>query len=408
MLYFLIDKKDCTACTACMNVCPVNCISMIQDEEGFEYPVANDNCIHCSKCEQVCPVYNKKTEGIIEMDQYAAAAITKNYEIWKSSTSGGAFTEICNVWGNDETIIFGARFNGLKVIHDYVVGPKNIHVFRKSKYVQSSLSNNFIKVKEFLEQGKQVIFSGTPCQIAGLKSFLNNEYRNLLCIDLICHGVGSPTVFQSVIELYEKKYESKIIEYSFRNRKKYLGNLKIYVSSHKLENNKINYVHKDIYNELFLNQLCLRPSCGINCRFRTSNRQGDITIADFKNKKNVFPKLKDYRNYSSIVINSKRGDIVFKKLHNNMDILPCTLDDIKENNPLFYKHTNSNPLRDDFFKDYIEGQAIDLLIKKYLVKIKPNIFHKIYDLMPYCFKIYYRNIKNKFSLIVKPYQRNKT
>lgn len=393
-MYFLKDKKDCTACTACMNVCPVDCISMIQDEEGFEYPVADERCIHCKKCERVCPIKNNKIESKIEINQYAAAAVTHNKKLWEASTSGGAFTEICNAFGDNETVVFGAKFNSLKVVHDYVVGVDNIHVFRKSKYVQSSLSCNFNKAKEFLETGNRVIFSGTPCQIAGLKSFLNKEYDNLLCIDLICHGVGSPKVFQSVIELYEEKYGRKIVEYSFRNRRIKLGNVKIYVSKHRLDNNKTYYVEKDIYNQFFLSQLCLRPSCGSNCKFRSPNRLGDITIADFKNKNGVFPKLKDYKNYSTIVVNSEKGDTVFNELQNKMNILSCEIEDIKKYNPLFYKYTNDNPRRDEFFKDYSNGLKIGLLINKYSSNQKPSNKQLIKDLIPYRFKVWYRNLHN--------------
>lgn len=394
MLYFLNDKKDCTACTACMNVCPIACVSMIQDEEGFEYPVADDSCIHCKKCEQVCPIKNNKTESKIEINQYAAAAVTQNKKLWEASTSGGAFTEICNAFGDNETVIFGAKFDGLKVVHDYVVGVDNTYVFRKSKYVQSSLSSNFNKAKELLEIGNRVIFSGTPCQIAGLKSFLNKEYDNLLCIDLICHGVGSPKVFLDTIQYTAAKYGAEVREYSFRNKSFKLGNLKDNLSVYKLNNGKSKFIERDEYSQLFYSQLCLRPSCGSNCKFRSSNRLGDITIADFKNKSGIFPKLKDYKNYSTIIVNSEKGDIVFNELHNKMSILSCEIEDIKKYNPLFYKHTKDNPRRDEFFEDYLNGLEIDLLINKYSSNQKQRNKQLIKDLIPYRFKVWYRNLHN--------------
>lgn len=395
MLYFIDDKKECTACTACINICPVNCISMIQDEEGFHYPTADARCIHCKKCENICPIENKKTEGTIEIKQFAVAAVANDYTIWKSSTSGGAFTEICNAFGDDETVVFGAKFEELKVIHDYVVGVKNIHVFRKSKYIQSSMLNNFVKAKDFLEQGKQVVFSGTPCQIAGLKSFLNKEYDNLLTIDLICHGVGSPKVFNSVVDYYGRKYGRKIIEYSFRNRRILFGNQRLHISKHRLDNDKTYQVDRDIYNDFFLSQLCLRPSCGRNCKFRSINRFSDITIADFKNKSDVFPKLRDSKNYSTIIVNSMKGSKVFKGLQKNMNILACELDDIKKYNPLFCKHTKDNPLRNEFFIDYIEGVELDLLVKKYSSKRVSKIKQFFKDIIPHRFKVWYRSLQSK-------------
>jgi coenzyme F420-reducing hydrogenase beta subunit len=395
MLYFLNNKKDCTACTACVNVCPVNCISMIQDKEGFEYPVADEKCIHCKKCENICPIENKRTEGFIDINQFAVAAVTNDYSIWKSSTSGGAFTEICNSFGGDETVVFGAKFEGFKVVHDYVVGINNIQVFRKSKYIQSSLLNSFVLAKDFLEQGKQIIFSGTPCQIAGLKSFLNKEYDNLLTIDLICHGVGSPKVFNSVVEYYGRKYGSKIIEYSFRNRRILFGNQRLFISKHRLENGKTYHINRDIYNDFFLNQLCLRPSCGGNCKFRSINRTSDITIADFKNKSDIFPKLRDSKNYSTIIVNSIKGSIVYNGLHKTMTIFPCDLEDIKKYNPLFCKHTKGNPLRNEFFKDYIEEEEIDLLVNKYLSKREPKIKQICKDILPHRFKVWYHSLQSR-------------
>lgn len=395
MLYFLSDKKSCTACSACMNICPTNCISMVRDAEGFEYPVPDDRCVGCRECERVCPIENNRTESKVGITQFAVAAVTNDEKLWHESTSGGAFTEICLSFGDSETIVFGATFDGLAVVHDHVTGVSNVHMFRKSKYIQSSLSTSFGKVKEFLDAGRRVVFSGTPCQVAGLYAFLGKQYDNLLCIDLICHGVGSPKFFLSVIEFYEKKYGSKIVGYSFRHKKAKLGNLQTYLSRHRLENNRIYYVEKDVYNEFFLTQLCLRPSCGSNCKFRTSNRLSDITIADFKNKSGVFPKLRDHRNYSTIVVNSSKGLAVFNGMRDRMTMLDCDLDDIKRHNPLFYRQTTDNQLRDEFFNDYSNGLEMDLLIKKYLPPQREFGRKQCYkNFIPYRLKMWYRNLRS--------------
>jgi coenzyme F420-reducing hydrogenase beta subunit len=394
VLYFLKEKKDCTGCTACMSICPVNCISMKQDEEGFCYPFADDSCIQCRKCEHICPIASGRTEAKIEI-QYASAAVTKNKEIWKSSASGGAFSEICYSFGDNETVVFGARFDNLKVVHSYVIGVNNIGVFRKSKYVQSDLGNSLCKAEEFLKAGKKVIFSGTPCQIAGLKSYLGKDYENLFCVDLVCHGVGSPKVFDETLQYYRRKYGMNIETYSFRNKKIKVGNVKIHVSGHGLENRKTYYVERDVYNDFFLNQLCLRPSCANNCKFRSSNRLGDITIADFKNKEGVFPRLMDYKNYSTVVVNSKKGDLIFNILQNRMKVLPCELDDIKRYNPLFYRHTKDNPQRKDFFKDYTSGVKMEELINKYIPKQRTSKIAAFKDFIPYIIKLWYRSIKKQ-------------
>jgi coenzyme F420-reducing hydrogenase beta subunit len=395
MLEFIKGKKDCTGCTACMNVCPVSCISMKEDDEGFKYPVADERCIHCNKCKQVCPIVSKKTEIIPNIKQYAVAAVTKDTAVWKTSTSGGAFTEICNTFGDQDTIVFGATFDGLKVIHSYVVGVENISIFRKSKYVQSDLGDSFSEAKRFIKQGKKVVFSGTPCQIAGLRSYLDKEYDNLLCVDLICHGVGSPKVFKKVIKYLSEKFNSKIIKYTFRYKKVIMGNFREYVSNYAFENKKTDSVEIDEYNQLFLSQLCLRNSCQSNCRFRISNRMGDITIADFKNKLEVFPNTKDYKNYSTIVVNSSKGDDIFRNLDETMNIFPCDLEVVKKYNPLFYRTTYDNPLRDKFFEDFISGMEIKELLNKYASKKSKRRGNVIKDFIPYRIRLWRsRNFKH--------------
>ena len=387
MLDFIKDKKSCTGCNACVNICPVNCISMVQDEEGFSYPHANEECIDCKKCEKICPIKSNQTQIQPTIKQYSVAALTKDFNTWKRSTSGGAFTEICNSFGDDNTIVFGAKFAQFKVIHTYVIGVKNIEAFRKSKYVQSDINYSFKKAKYFLDNGKKVIFSGTPCQIAGLRSFLHKEYENLLCLDLICHGVGSPKVFREFIKYVNQKYHSVISTYNFREKKIKFGNFKLHTSRYIFINKSEKYIEKDEYNILFLNQLCTRESCGTNCQFRTSNRLGDLTIGDFKNLKEVFPKIKDYKNYSTIIFNSRKGYSLLQKIESGMKIIPCDIKSIKEYNPLFYKSTIDNPLRYNFFNDFINEMPFSKLIEKYSPQSNAiSLLASIKDFVPYCLK----------------------
>lgn len=380
MLYFLKEKKDCTGCSACLNICPIHCIKMVQDEEGFNYPIATNECINCKKCELVCPIKSNFTELKPEIDQISLAAISNNHDVWEKSSSGGAFTEICNAFGDDKTIVFGAKFKNFDVVHSYVQGVNHIDPFRKSKYVQSNIGTSFNDAKKFLENGEKVIFSGTPCQIAGLKSFLKRDYKNLLTIDLICHGVGSPAVFKKATAYISKKYKSPIQEYSFREKKIFRKSIRLHISKYNFYNKKNILVERDEYNRLFLNQLCLRPSCGENCKFRTINRMGDITIADFKNLKKVFPQVKDNRNYSTIIINTLKGEKIYDKLNERMNTLPCDIEYVKKYNPLLYKTTQGNPLRDSFFQDFVNGIDFEYLIRKYIPEkfdLKSFIIKKI-------------------------------
>lgn len=394
MLEFIDKKKDCTGCGACLNVCPVDAITMHKDEEGFFYPYADENCIDCGECRQACPLASEKSPAFPDFEQRAFAAVTKSKETWKASSSGGAFTEICKTFGDDDTVIFGAAFDGLKVRHSYVTGRQHIGVFRKSKYVQSDIGTCYRDVSRHLKKNKYVIFSGTPCQIAGLRSYLRRNYDRLLCIDFICHGVGSPGVFNSFLDYLEAKYNSRIVSYTFRVKKVLLGNFALYTSRYVFENQKPVYAEVDEYNRLFLNQLCLRPSCAENCQFRSSNRSSDLTMADFKRRDKIFPKVSDYKNYSTLIVNSKKGNKVLKGIESNMAIRPCPMEHVKRFNPLFDSTRPGNPLRDEFFKDFADGMTFQELVKTYTTPaIKPNALRWLKRMIPYKFKRWINRIR---------------
>lgn len=401
LLYFLESKDKCTGCAACMNVCPVSCICMVPDNEGFEYPVEDDRCIKCKKCEKICPLNKTIFPVADKIIQYSAAAITHNRQTWHLSTSGGAFTEICNSVDCDNVIIFGAAFDKLRVAHTFVDSTDNIDILRKSKYVQSSMGYSYRMIKKFLDEGKYVVFSGTPCQNAGLRSYLRDQYNNILFIDFICHGVGSPQVFKDFLQMISEKCQSKLVSYSFREKVLSFGYYKNYSSRYTFENKKVCHANKDGYYRLYLNQLCLRPSCGERCIFRVSERMGDITIADFKKKEFVFPSIYDKKNYSSLIVNTKKGDKLFKNLKEKMKILMCDISAIKKYNPLFYTTMPGNPLRAQFFSEYIVNRNLEPLIIKYTENNKNSIILDIKSTLIIHLRILSRYVKVKSRLILK-------
>jgi len=332
---------------------------MKRDEEGFLYPDLNaEECIHCGLCEKVCPLIRPiATKN--DFQQRYFAAISKDIDVWRSSASGGAFSEICRAWGDSETFVVGAAWDGLSVSHRCVEGTDAISVLRKSKYIESSVGDVYKEIGTKLKLGRKVIFCGTPCQVKGLKSFLKKEYDNLLTIDLICHGVGSPDVFEKCIERYQANNHCRVDRFEFRaKRSKYETDHLTCITS----NISTRYIYNERYSQLFLNQLCLRPSCGENCKFRSVDRQGDVTLADFKGLGNVFPELcGELYNYSSIIINTKKGAELLPALSGSMRIYECDRDDIVKYNPLFAGHTWTNENRDSFFADFVESpsEAID-------------------------------------------------
>ena len=386
MLDFLNEKKDCTGCGACMNICPKACISMEPDEEGFKYPVVDKNtCISCGLCEKVCPSlapdkYKMKLDNPI-----AFAGLTKDETVWRNSASGGAFTEICNAFSDtpEELVIFGCENNNSHIKHSYVIGVENIGKFRRSKYVQSDMELCYKQAKEFLAKNKKVVFSGTPCHIAGLRSFLRGkQYDNLLCVAVICHGVGSPQVFSDHITYLKKKLNNGDVQYEFRH-KKIFGRTKR--TQHRISKisygDQVQYVELDEYNRCFYRQLILRPSCSTNCKYRSIERNEDITIADFHGFSYVFPNVRDFHNRSAIVINTEKGVRLIEKLRQSMYLLDCDIESIKKYNPLICRSTAANPLRDSFFQEYAQGTSYEKLVNKYAPVPKESIKQRMIKLI---------------------------
>lgn len=198
-MIFIQDKKECCGCSACASVCPKNCITMSEDSEGFLYPHVDESvCIDCHLCERVCPMIN---HGKDREPLAVYAAKNSNETIRMQSSSGGIFTLLAERVIDEGGVVFGASFNDRwEVVHDHVETKEELAKFRGSKYVQSKIGDNYRKVKLFLSEGRNVLFSGTPCQISGLKKYLRKDYDNLLAVDFICHGVPSPGVFRTYLQ----------------------------------------------------------------------------------------------------------------------------------------------------------------------------------------------------------------
>lgn len=349
MLSFNLEKTNCMGCAACYSVCPKKCITMQKDDEGFLYPVADDTiCINCGLCEKVCPMQHSRIQNT--HTKTAVAAISKDYKIWKRSASGGAFSEIVRNYADKDTLIAGAVWDGLSVHHTCVIGFENIAPLCKSKYISSEIGNTFLKIREHLNSGKKAIFCGCPCQVDGLRRFLQKDYTNLLTLDLICHGQGSPLVFQEAMSVLGEQLGESVLSYEFRTKRDMHET--DYLSLIKTKNKKY-YLTQDPYIQLFLSQDALRPSCGKNCKYRDINRSGDLTIADFKGLKKIYPALiADKKNYSTIISNTPKGDAVLEKLYTTMDIRPSSIEQVIKYNPLFARQTWFSRNRDTFFIEF--------------------------------------------------------
>lgn len=355
------NKKDCMGCHACMNICPKNCITMESDKEGFLYPkVDYDICIKCDKCIDVCPVINKT---LVDNNPLAYACINKDEEIRLDSSSGGIFTLIAENTISESGVVFGACFNDkFELEHHFVETKEALSKLRGSKYLQSKIGNSYKQTKEFLDSGRKVLFTGTPCQIVGLQSYLGKSYNNLLTIDIICHGVPSPGVWSKYVEFRETEAGSLAQRIAFRRKNE--GWKRFSVSF--LFKNNTEYrqnLQKDLYMRAFLKDVCLRPSC-YECEFKGLNRQSDITLADFWGIQNVLPKMDDDKGTSLVFINSNNGREIFNSISKKTDFKEVDINEAVKYNPSAIRSVKKNSNRDYFFED-IEKLKFNQLVKKY-------------------------------------------
>ena len=326
----IIDKKNCCGCNACVQHCPKSCITMQEDGEGFLYPIVDQEvCIDCGLCEKVCPVLNQGEE---RKPLQVYAANNPNEEVRMQSSSGGVFTLLAETIIQEGGVVFGVRFNDdWEVIHDYTETKEGLAAFRGSKYVQSRIGESYCQVERFLKKGRKVLFTGTPCQIAGLNLFLRKEYDNLLTVDFICHGVPSPGVWKSYLEeliALKGNQKNSVLSHSkpiilnsirdisrieFRNKrlgwKKFSFALTLSVpDGHGTKNTVLlsEPYNENIFMKGFLADLFLRPSC-YACPAKCLKSGSDITIGDYWGIQNVMPEIDDDKGICCLMVNTDKG-----------------------------------------------------------------------------------------------------
>ena len=356
------DKANCCGCYGCYNICPTKAIEMVEDENGFKYPIVNkEKCVNCGLCEKVCPIINNKKEKKKDIKVYAC--MNKNTDTRMRSSSGGIFSLIASYILDLNGVVFGAKFNeNFQVIHSYIENKEELYTFQGSKYVQTQIGEMYQKAKEFLEQDKYVLFTGTPCQIEGLYSYLGKEYEKLYTQDIICHGVPSPIVWRKYLEEFNKKYNGKPKEISFREKR----NMGWSNYEMKLQYSTDSYItshNKDIYMKAFLSDICLRDSC-YACNFKKKNRNSDITLADFWGIDNIDKEMNDDKGTSLVIINSKKGNQLFEKIKQNTIYKEEDFEEAIKYNPSMINSVKLHKNRENFFKE-LENNNLEVLVKKY-------------------------------------------
>ena len=304
----LKEKKDCCGCHACLSVCAHKAITMSADHEGFLYPMVDKaTCTDCGLCEQVCPVIHQASPSR-PLKVYAAKS--KDEAVRQESSSGGIFTLLAEAVIREGGVAFGAKFDeAWNVLHASAENPDEMALFRGSKYVQSVIGDTYREAKNYLKQGRKVLFSGTPCQIAGLKRYLRKEYDNLFTIDVVCHGVPSPIVWQRYLD--EMRVKGPIKEIAFRDKTRGWAQYAFRIRTG--EQTLLLPPSENPFMRGFLTDLYLRPSCH-DCPARSSKSGSDITLGDFWGIQAVHPDMEDNKGCSAIMIHSTKGQVLYDSI----------------------------------------------------------------------------------------------
>ncbi len=384
-------KEDCCGCSACVQRCPKQCISLCEDSEGFLYPHVDESlCTDCGLCEKVCPIVSPQ-EKIAPIS--VVGAKNRNEQERMDSSSGGVFLPLAREVINKGGVVFGAVYDeSWEVHHVYTETIEGVYPMMGSKYVQSRTEDTYREAEAFLKQGREVMFVGSPCQIAGLHGYLRHKYYpNLLSVDFLCHGAPSPGVWrQYLAETYggckgeAKGREQKpplaaagknTVLYSSLNAKSPIGDIKFrdktesgwkkyrFVvrskSASKADQNSVlssDIHYMNAYMRGFLSDIYLRPSC-YACRCKNGASHSDLTIADFWGVHNIAPDFDDDKGVGLVLVNTPKGNDCFSRL--DMDILPSTLEDAHQYNGGFNEHTKAHPNRDKFFSLLQNGKTVE-------------------------------------------------
>ena len=355
-----LKKEMCTGCAACYNVCPTKSIDMRYDKEGFLYPEFDlKKCVECGKCKEVCPVI-KPQNNIKQNRTYAC--YRKDFEKRMQSSSGGIFAILAEKIISEKGLVCGASYsNHMEVVHSFADNIENLQQLKGSKYVQSDIGNSYKRIKVELKSGRKVLFSGTPCQVAGLKNFLGTDYENLICIDLICHGVPSPKVFESYIK--ENYGDKELVNINFRNKKNGMKNTYLEYCFHDGSSLFEKY-DESPYIKGFIQNLYLRPSC-YECGFKKDNLYSDITLGDFWGLEHEYPEFGDVYGISAAVIHTSRGVEYFNKISDECVFLEVNEEIVGKHNQSFLSSSHLNKKRKQFYNSYGKTTVKELNEKLY-------------------------------------------
>lgn len=372
-------KRECCGCEACVQVCPKNCIDLSADSQGFLYPVVSTEfCIDCGLCENVCPVINKAERSKKVPASLYAVKSTDDF-IREQSSSGGFFSQLADFVLSKEGVVYGAAFDDdFNVCHIRVDKITDLPKLRGSKYVQSRIGHTFSQCKNDLKEGKLVLFTGTPCQISALGHFLSKEYDNLIKVEVVCHGVPSPMLYQQYLKetIIQDIEDRTITKVSFRTK---LGSWKKYFFTVEYEERGKIHEYREcitdsLYMKGFLNDLFIRPSC-FECRAKNFSSGADFTIADFWGQEYTFPEFDDDKGVSAVFVNTIKAQRMFDYI--SVLTIERPFSDFIKYNPSLVKSPKKTLLYSRFWSLYGESNDVRSSIEEtFHVDIFSRILHK--------------------------------
>ena len=342
-------KTECSGCGLCKILCPYQAIEMQEDEEGFLYPQIDPiKCTDCGLCKNKCPFTH--FENMETKEPKVFAAKSKINDIRKYSTSGGIFSLLSDYVLENKGTVYGAAYENINhIIHKRAVNQQQRDEQRDSKYVQSSIINIYNLLYADLQDGKDVLVTGTPCQVHAINNFLlNKKYTGSLYLcDIVCHGVGSPLIYRQHLQYLENKYNMKIDKIYFRSKD--LGwakNCKRYIKCQS----KDKTVLDDLYYKLYFNyNIISRPSCE-KCPYASSKRTSDITIGDFWGIEKVAPDFEDGLGISLVITNSEKGEKLLQNIESSASLIQSSWSDAVKENPRLSSPTKFGKMRDEFWR----------------------------------------------------------
>lgn len=360
---FVITKEnaDCCGCGACVNVCPKKCIVMQEDNNGFRYPKIDDKiCIKCGLCEKICPINNYKSSKTFDSITFACQNL--NIDERMCSSSGGMFVLFAKYILSQNGIVYGATFEDNLVKHISVDSVNDLSKLLGSKYLQSNITDCYTEIESFLRTNKLVLFSGTGCQIAGLRSYLGKDYDNLFLIEIVCHGVPSEKIFRKYIKELENKENSKIVNINFRNKVKGWKNYEVTVY---FENGTIlsEDASKNSFMLGFIHNLYLRPSC-LTCKFKKMNSGSDILLGDFWGVDELGFPWNDNKGSSVVVLNTEKAKTIFDHISNLIHSQKVDLSLAVRFNPCICESSKSN-ISENIYEEY-EKYSLKEVNEKYI------------------------------------------